>query len=177
MKKIVAIGPESTGKSTLCQQLADHYDTLWVPEYARAYMAEHGAAYTYDDLLAIAKGQVALEEEYIAKAHQQQHPLLFIDTDQYVMKVWADYVYTHCHPWILEQISQRKYDLYLLCNVDLPWEADVLREYPDLQVRQRIYDIYKNELLQQSVPWVEITGNYDERLQKAVSTVDNLLQK
>jgi NadR type nicotinamide-nucleotide adenylyltransferase len=172
MKKVVVIGPESTGKSTLCQQLASHYTTSWVPEYAREYLLQHGTNYSYEELLTIAKGQVALEESYIEKATDLN--LLFIDTDQYVMKVWCEFVFGKCHPWILDQITKRKYDLYLLCNIDLPWVEDTLREYPDLTLRQQLYNIYKSILTNQSVPWVEISGNYDERLQKAIHAVNDL---
>lgn len=180
MKKVVVIGPESTGKSTLCEQLARYYQTTWVPEYARSYLLQHGIKYTYDDLLTIARGQVALEESFIEEnAHSPlttHHSLLFIDTDQYVMKVWCEYVFGKCHAWILEQISNRKYDLYLLCNVDLPWIKDELREYPDLAARQQLYDIYKSLLIGQPVPWLDISGNNDERLQKAIKAVNNLLE-
>src|SRR5437870_5514425 len=104
--KIVVIGPESTGKSTLCKQLADHYQTLWCEEFARAYLLEHGAEYSYDDLLTIAKGQASAEAEatkeaYINWNNQQEkvtlQPLVFIDTDLYVMKVWCEFVYNKCH--------------------------------------------------------------------------------
>jgi NadR type nicotinamide-nucleotide adenylyltransferase len=173
MKKVVIIGPESTGKSTLSEQLAKHYSTSWVPEYAREYLIQHGTEYTYDDLLTIAKGQLALEESYIEKAPPVSK-VLFIDTDQYVMKVWCEFVFGKCHPWILDQITKRKYDLYLLCNIDLPWVQDTLREYPDLASRQELYTIYKNILTNQSVPWVEVSGNYDERLQKAIQAVNDL---
>jgi len=172
MKKVVVIGPESTGKSTLCEQLAKYYNTSWVPEYAREYLLEHGTSYSYDDLLTIAKGQVALEESYIEKVKDPK--LLFIDTDQYVMKVWGEFVFGKCHPWTLDQITKRKYDLYLLCNIDLPWVEDVLREYPDPAPRQELFTIYKNILQNQPVPWVEISGNYDERFQKAVQAVNEL---
>jgi NadR type nicotinamide-nucleotide adenylyltransferase len=172
MKKVVVIGPESTGKSTLCEQLAKYYNTSWVPEYAREYLLQHGTDYTYDNLLTIAKGQVALEESYIEKAANAN--VLFIDTDQYVMKVWCEFVFGKCHPWILDQITKRKYDLYLLCNIDLPWVKDILREYPDLASRQQLYNIYKSILSNQSVPWIEISGNYDERFQKAIHAVNDL---
>src|ERR1044072_1395642 len=171
MKKVVIIGPESTGKSTLSEQLAKHYNTTWVPEYAREYLIEHGTEYTYDDLLTIAKGQVALEESYINRAAPFAK-VLFVDTDQYVMKVWCEFVFGKCHQWVLDQITKRKYDLYLLCNIDLPWIHDPLREYPDLAPRLELYAIYKNLLTNQSVPWVEISGNYDERLQKAIQAVN-----
>ncbi|HVX52319.1 MAG TPA: AAA family ATPase [Chitinophagaceae bacterium] len=178
MKKIVAIGPESTGKSTLCSLLASHYNTSWCPEYARSYLLSHGIAYNYDDLLTIARGQVALEEAYIENAKQQSRALpvlLFVDTDMYVMKVWCEYVYHKCHQYILDQITTRQYDLYLLCNPDLPWEPDVLREYPDEPARIELYGIYKKLLLNQNTPFIEIKGNYTERLQTAVNAVDNLI--
>jgi NadR type nicotinamide-nucleotide adenylyltransferase len=173
MKKVVVIGPESTGKSTLCEQLAAHYKTSWVPEYAREYLLQHGTQYSYDDLLTIAKRQLALEESYTEK--NASAPILFIDTDQYVMKVWCDFVFGKCHPWILDQIRKRKYDLYLLCNVDLPWVKDELREYPDLESRQRLYDIYKSIMISQPVPWAEISGTDHERLHKAIKVVNDLL--
>src|SRR3954463_11258697 len=121
LKKIVAIGPESTGKSTLCKQLAEHYKTSWCPEYAREYLTAHGMNYTYDDLLTIAKGQIELEEKYSQLAIGSSHSLLFIDTNMYVMKVWCEFVFGKCHQFILDEITKRKYDLYLLCNIDLSW--------------------------------------------------------
>jgi len=173
MKKVVVIGPESTGKSTLCEQLAAYYKTSWVPEYAREYLLQHGTQYTYHDLLTIAKGQVALEESYTEK--NADAPLLFVDTDQYVMKVWCEFVFGKCHSWILDQIAKRKYDLYLLCNVDLPWVKDELREYPDLESRQQLFNIYKSIMISQPVPWVEISGNNDERLHQAIKAISDLL--
>ena len=128
VKKIVVIGPESTGKSTLCKELAEHFQTVWCEEYAREYLLEHGKEYNYDDLLIIAKGQVALEDAYINKASAGGKDLLFIDTDMYVMKVWCEYAFGQCHSFIINELAERKYDLYLLCNIDLPWASDELRE-------------------------------------------------
>ena len=190
MKKIVIIGPESTGKSTLCEQLAKHFNTLWCPEYAREYLLKHGMDYTYDDLLTVAKGQVDLEEKFIDAVQMTRQPeggsdshsgvhsakLLFIDTDMYVMKVWCEFVFGNCHQFILQQIVERKYDLYLFCNVDLPWVKDELREYPDLETRNRLYFIYKDIMINQSVKWVDISGGYEERLKRAVEAVDELLE-
>jgi nicotinamide riboside kinase len=93
----------------------------------------------------------------------------------YVMKVWCEFVFGKCHGWILEQLAVRKYDLYLLCHTDLPWVKDELREYPEPETRKRLFGIYKNLMLQQSTPWVEISGQPEERLQTAIKAVDNLL--
>lgn len=183
IKKIVILGPESTGKSTLSQQLALHYETAWCPEFAREYLLSNGINYDYDDLLTIARGQLALEDEYYNTLERQSLPLLengghlplFIDTDMYVMKVWCEFVFQKCHRFILDQIIERKYDLYLLCDTDLPWENDALREYPDIASRRKLYHIYEDIMINQSTPWVKINGNYEERFLKAVKAVDALI--
>jgi NadR type nicotinamide-nucleotide adenylyltransferase len=180
LKKIVILGPESTGKSTLCELLASHYKTLWCPEYAREYLLTNGAAYTYDDLLTIAKGQVSLEDECINRSVSQSrralsHSPVFIDTNMYVMKVWCEYVFDKCHRYILDQIVERKYDLYLLCNIDLPWAPDPLREYPELEKRKELFSIYKDIMINQDSPWAEISGNYQQRMESAVRATDHIL--
>ena len=196
IKKIVLIGPESTGKSTLCSLLAQHFNTIWCAEYAREYLLHHGTEYTFETLEIIGRGQLALEETKLsAISHQlsdvsqssttnnqpstnispfttHHSPLLFIDTDMYVMKVWCEYVFGRCHQFILDEIVLRKYDLYLLCNIDLPWVKDELREYPDEKIRLELFHIYKDILINQNVPWVELKGDNDKRLQTAVETVN-----
>jgi len=181
MKKIVIIGPESTGKSTLCEKLATHYQTVWVKEYAREYLLKNGTEYSFENLLDVAKGQLEGEEKVIRnlEAHNLQPSTsnlqpVFIDTDMYVMKVWCEFVFGKCHHWILNRIVERKYDLYLLCNTDTPWVKDELREYPDLITRQKLYQQYKDIMVNQNVPWVDISGSYDERLEKAIAAVDSL---
>lgn len=177
LKKIVVIGPESTGKSTLCELMAQHYDTLWCPEFAREYLLTYGMNYTYDDLLSIARGQLAMEDEFVQSALATRQSFLFIDTDMYVMKVWCEFVFGKCHKWILEKIIERKYDLYLLCNTDLPWIKDELREYPDPQTREALFKIYKDSMINQPAPWVEIKGNHEERLLSAIKSVDELFRQ
>ena len=175
VKKVVVIGPESTGKSTLCQQLALLYDTIWCPEYAREYLLRNGTNYTYEDLLTIAKGQLKLEGEYLELGQSSNKPLIFMDTDMYVMKVWCEYVFSRCHSFILEKVAEQTCNLYLLCNTDLPWVKDELREYPDLSARQELYHIYKDILVNQQVPWVDVSGTDDARLTIAIDAVDALL--
>ena len=174
MKKIVIIGPESTGKTTLCEQLADHYKTNWCPEFARAYLLEKGMGYNYEDLLSIARSQLELEERLLPEA---KNDLFFIDTDMYVMKVWCEVVFDQCHNWILKQIANRQYDYYLLCNTELPWIEDELREYPDLVTRQKLFNMYKDIVINSGSPWAEITGTHEQRLLAAINIVDTLIAK
>ena len=179
IKKIVIIGPESTGKSTLCEQLSAHYKTTWVKEYAREYLLANGTDYTFENLLNVAQGQIDKEESRVQSLMKNENSaeskLVFIDTDMYVMKVWCEFVFDKCHHWILNTIVERKYDLYLLCNVDLPWVRDELREYPDLANREKLYHHYKDIMVNQQVPWIDINGNYQERLQKAIDAVNGIM--
>lgn len=183
IQKIVVLGPESTGKSTLCAALAAHYQTIWTPEYARAFLSKNGTKYTYDDLLTIAKGQIQKEEEALASLNKntvdQPTPnisnKLILDTDMYVMKVWCEYVFNNCHHFILEQINQRSYDLYLLCDIDLPWAADEMREYPDAGPRIELFTIYRELLINQNTPWGIVSGTGKERTENAIQLIDQYL--
>ena len=177
LKKIVVVGPESTGKSTLCQQLADHYQTMWCPEYARDYLLQHGKEYRYDDLLRIARGQLTLEDRFTQEMTEApaKHPYLFIDTDMLVMKVWSEYVFDTCDPFILEQLATRQYDLYLLCDIDIPWEPDPLREYPDLATREHLFRMYKDSLVNQHTPWITVSGTRENRLRQATAAIQKYL--
>jgi NadR type nicotinamide-nucleotide adenylyltransferase len=173
IKKIVVIGPESTGKSTLCKNLSEHYNTLWVPEFAREYLEKNGTEYAFEDLLTIAKGQIDLEEKISNQVSSIGSPYLFIDTDMYVMKVWSEFVFNKCDNWILNRIAERKYGLYLLCDIDLDWIEDPLREYPDKNTREKLYHFYKDLMVNQATPWCNISGNYEERFKKAVAFIES----
>jgi NadR type nicotinamide-nucleotide adenylyltransferase len=184
MKKIVIIGPESTGKSTLCAELATHFNTLWCPEFAREYLLQNGTHYNVNDLTIIAKGQLAKEDDFTGAVNEHwkssiakvtNTPVLFIDTDMLVMKVWSEFVFNTCDPFIKEQIELRTYDLYLLCNTDLPWTKDELREYPDVEIRQALFLRYKNLLTAQKVPFVEIKGIQSKRLEAAIAGIHQFL--
>ncbi|QDA60828.1 AAA family ATPase [Hymenobacter jejuensis] len=170
MLRVALTGPESTGKTTLSRHLAEHYHTTWAPEYARKYLEERGPHYTLDDLEAIAHGQLATEEVAAAGASR----ILFCDTDLLVIKVWAEHAFGHCPEWIKDEIQQRHYDLVLLLNVDLPWEADPLREHPHL--RHHFFAVYQQELRQLHAHFAEVSGTPEQRLEQACRLVDELLK-
>jgi NadR type nicotinamide-nucleotide adenylyltransferase len=179
IKKIVIVGPESTGKSTLSENLANHFKTEWVPEYAREYLDKNGTDYTFENLYDIAQGQLAGEDEGLKKLQEKNHnnntiPLI-IDTDMYVIKVWSEFVFNKCDNRVLSEIAKRKYDGYILCNTDVPWVQDSMREYPDLITREKLFHYYKEELSELKLPWVIISGNYEVRTQQAINFVTSLL--
>jgi NadR type nicotinamide-nucleotide adenylyltransferase len=181
IKKIVIVGPESTGKSTLSENLANHFKTEWVREYAREYLDKNGNDYTFENLYEIAEGQLASEDaglmhlqEKNFKKTQNTIPLI-IDTDMYVIKVWSEFVFNKCDNRVLSEIATRKYDGYILCNTDVPWVQDTMREYPDLITREKLFYFYKEELSEQTVPWIIISGNYEVRTQQAIDFVISLL--
>ena len=174
VKRVVVIGPESTGKTTLCQKLAAHFNTQWAPEYAREYLDTNGTDYTIDSLYQIALGQIANEEKAVQSLSPHQQ-LVLIDTDMVVMQVWSEYVFNQCDNRILTAIANRKYDLYLLCNTDAPWVKDNLREYPDLKTREKLFYYYKEIMVNQHKLLHIISGNYEERLQYAIECVNNIL--
>jgi NadR type nicotinamide-nucleotide adenylyltransferase len=172
--KVVIIGPESTGKSTLTQALADHYRSSWADEYARSYIELLDRPYAQHDLLTIAKGQIALEETAIKNA---KNGLTFLDTNLYVIKVWSEHKYASCDKWIEQQIHERSYDLYLLTDTDLPWTYDPQREYPDLSMRRYFFNLYEQLVQQSGTPWAIIKGNEQERLRAAIAAIAAHLNK
>lgn len=169
LKKVVVIGPECTGKSSLSALLADHYNTVWVPEYARIYIDQLDRPYQEQDLVEIAKGQLALEDQKAIEANA----LLICDTDAIVIKIWFEYKYGYCPEEIRSIIKTRKYDLYLLTYIDIPWEDDPQRENPNL--RQFFYDLFKRELKQLNVNYIEVKGDLKQRQTIAVTAINKLL--
>jgi NadR type nicotinamide-nucleotide adenylyltransferase len=168
MLRIAVTGPESTGKSWLAEQLAIHYKTRWVPEFAREFL-EKSPLYTYDDILQIAKGQLSSEQSLVKKSDK----LIFADTELIVTRIWCEVKYQKVHPWILENIKAQQYDLYLLCNIDLKWEYDPLREHPDR--REELLQRYISVLEETGADYRIVSGKGEERLQHALSFIEELL--
>jgi NadR type nicotinamide-nucleotide adenylyltransferase len=167
--KVCVTGPESTGKSELSQFLAAHYKTNWVPEYARNYLDKLNHAYQQSDLTKIAHGQIRMEDEWIYSSNR----LIICDTNLLTIKIWSEFKYGTCDADILRQMQSRSYDLYLLCYIDLPWETDPQREHPDK--REQLWNIYRQEVEKTGTAFVEISGEREQRRQKAIQAIDSLL--
>lgn len=168
-RKIVLTGPESTGKTWLAKRLAMHYQTDWISEYAREYVKNLKRKYNYSDLVVIAQYQVNVVKDYNGKVNR----FLFLDTDLIILKVWFDVVYNDCPAWLTESIRNRNIDLYLLCDTDIMWEYDPVRENAD-QNREVLNKMYKQEIQDSGVPFVMIRGKDNTRLANAVNAIDNL---
>ncbi|MFC2102038.1 AAA family ATPase [Bacteroidota bacterium] len=174
IRRVAITGPESTGKSILASQLAEHFETAWVPEFAREYIDQLGRPYEESDILAIAKGQLKLEKErereLLAKTGKPKEQYLFCDTEGLVTKIWSDVKFGRCNPWILHQIGTNPFDLYLLCYIDIPWEYDPQREHPEM--REQLFTLYHNELLERNLNFRVVSGLGEERLNNAIKFVE-----
>lgn len=165
--RIAITGPESTGKSTLAKQLAQHYHTLWVPEFAREYISSLNRPYQQEDILTIAKNQLKKENEIASKANH----FLFCDTELIVTKIWSEHSFKVCDEWILANINSHIYNLYLLCNIDLPWQFDPQREHPHL--REYFFQLYLNELKSRNFNYTIISGTNQSRFLNAIKAIEN----
>jgi len=165
--KIAITGPESTGKSALTQQLAAHFNDPFVKEYAREYIDKLDRPYSEEDILIISQNQIALEESAASGADH----FLFCDTELLVSRIWSLHKYGRCHPWIEQQIVSNKYDLVLLCDIDLPWEYDPQRENPDN--REFFFEWFKSEMQNFKMNYRIISGIGTHRLENAIKCIDN----
>lgn len=171
VKRIALIGPESTGKSWLCEKLAEHYKTVWVPEYARANMENLSRAYTYDDVVHCAQQQMKAEDAIIKEANR----FLFCDTELINFIVWFRDKFKKIPEWLEEECIKRKYDLYLLTAPDLPWIVEPVRENPER--RKYFFDLYLNELEKRNFSYKIITGIGAERLMMTVGVIHNFFKE
>lgn len=170
--RITTYGPESTGKTTLARDLADYFNTVWIVEFARDFLQEildkEGRICEEKDLLPIAVGQTAIENEALNRANKY----LFCDTNALVTKVYSDIYYNHCGSEIEEAARLHHYDLFFLTDKDVPWEDDGLRD--SQEYRDSSFEIFKQNLIDYNKPFIQISGNKKERLEKAVKIVTDL---
>jgi NadR type nicotinamide-nucleotide adenylyltransferase len=167
IKKIAVVGPESTGKSTMAQHLAQILGTVYVPEYARYYCKNLNRQYTLQDEVNMFYGQVALEDSLIPLA---KNNVLVCDTTILTVKIWCDHLFADTPKEVTDEIKSREYDFYLLMDIDLPWEDDPLRDFPEQ--REHFMRIWKKELEALNAPYKIISGTGDERLKNGLDAVD-----
>lgn len=171
IRKIAIVGPESTGKSTITKLLAKHYQTLWVAEFARYYCAALTAPCTMDDEINMFHGQLALEDSVLSMAEKD---FIFCDTTFLTVKIWSDEMLGETPQVVLDALPLRTYDLYLLLDIDLPWEEDPLRDFPEK--REYFMNVWHQELAALNANYIVIGGT-DNRLQNAITAVDHFLSE
>ena len=173
--KVVLFGPESSGKTTLSKHLARHYNTVWVPEYARDYLQNkwnnERKTCEISDMLPIAEGQMKSENKLAKKADR----ILICDTDLLETKVYSEEFYEgFVHPDLEKAAIQNTYDLYLLTYIDAPWKKDDLRDRPEL--RPEMFNAFENALIKNQRPYVLLKGTKKERFETAVGEIDKILK-
>jgi len=167
--KIAIVGPESTGKSTMSKYLADYYHTIWVPEYAREYCERLTADPTIEDEVNMFYGQLKLEEELLPQANK----ILICDTTFITVKIWSDQLFGYTPDEVLQKLPDHFYDLYLLLDIDMPWEHDPLRNFPDM--REHFMEVWHTELKAINANYVVISGLNQQRYDCAVAAIDSFL--
>lgn len=170
--KIAVVGPESTGKSTMANFLAKELNTFCVPEYARYYCENLNKQYTVEDEVNMFHGQRALED---AISSRVSNNLLVCDTTILTVKIWCDHLFQFTPDIVVNEIKTRKYDLYLLMDIDLPWEDDPLRDFPDQ--REHFLEIWKKELNSLNANYVLVSGIGEQRLTNGLQACKDFLKK
>lgn len=169
LKRVCIFGPESCGKTTLTHNLANAFDTVFVPEYARAYLEEKEGKLLESDMPVIARGQVASEDALA----RHGKGILFCDTDPLTTQIWSEFLYQQVDADIVQLANERHYDLYILCDVDVPWVEDQVRYLPN--DRENFLELCENKLIQTNRPYVKVSGDWQQRLQQAIDAVKALL--
>ena len=173
MKRVVLTGSESTGKTTLAERLARHYRVSWVPEFVRDYAEAKGAPLDASDVDAIARGQIAREDDYQSRAARNDERVLIGDTDLLSTAVYAAHYYGRAPDWIVEAAHNRRPGLYLLLDIDLPWIPDPQRDRGHL--RSEMQALFRAAVEASGAPFVLVSGDSATRFTSACAAIDALM--
>ena len=176
IKRVAIVGAESTGKTTLAQELAEHFNTVWVPEYGREYtevrvgpVALFDYKWSNEEFVIIARKQIDLEDQLAKRANR----VLICDTDVLATCIWQERYMGACSEEVARISNERHYDLYLLTDCDIPFTQDGLRDGEHL--RQWMTNRFRDELDRRELPWILINGSREQRLRMAIGAVEKLL--
>jgi HTH-type transcriptional repressor of NAD biosynthesis genes len=171
VRRVCVFGPESTGKSTLALRLAKHFNTLAVPEYAKTYIESTGKEIDSEDMLNIARAQLASEDAAAREANR----VLFCDSDLVTSILWSGRLTGEVPQWLRTEANRRQYDLYLLTDIDVPFVDDVHRYIP--KERQAFFDRCIYELESRDRPFAHVKGGWEERFETAAAAVKEMLSR
>lgn len=167
--KIAITGPESTGKTTLARSLAEEFNTLWIPEFAREYLEQKSVKYDFKDIEII-----AVEQEKTWKKAKNRD-LVFFDTEYTVLKVWSEVKFGKVAPYIIDSLENQDFDHYFICDPEgVEWEEDPLREDPER--REEFFELYLRIMNSNNRDFTILSGGKKERLKKATEIVKSLIK-
>ncbi len=168
-RRVTVTGSESTGKTWLAERLAARFGTIWSREFSREYALNKGAPLDASDVEPIARGQIRGEDEMLHRARG----LAILDTDLVSTVVYAGHYYGQCPPWIDAAAQSRLAELYLLCDIDVPWVGDPARDRP--HARREIHTAFTEQLERYGAQYVAIRGMWEEREAAAVAAIESRL--
>ncbi len=166
VRRVTVTGSESTGKTWLAERLAMHFGTVWSREFSREYALQKAAPLDASDVEPIARGQMRAEDDVLRRARG----LAILDTDLISTVVYAEHYYGQCPPWVEEAARQRLADLYLLCDIDVPWVPDPARDRP--HARRELQAAFTSHLERYGAPHVIVRGIWEEREAAAVAAIE-----
>jgi len=170
VRRVVVTGSECTGKTTLAEALAERYRTVWIPEYSRQFVREKGRPPEYADVEAIARGQIGIEDDLASHGHD----LVIQDTDLLSTVIYSRHYYGTCPDWVEDAVVERAGDLYLLCDIDVPWMPDGDQRDRGGR-REEMHQLFRQALLDRDLEFVDIRGSLDHRMNLAARAIDLLL--
>lgn len=171
VRRVCLLGPESSGKSTLARDLAHHFNTSYAWEYARPLLNPKGGRCDRDDISLIARGQIATEEALARHANR----VLFVDTNVLLTTIWSQTLFGTCPEWVRRVARERRYDLHLLLDVDVPWVDDGQRYFPMPADRVAFFERCRETLEREQLPYIVIRGSWEQRREQAIHEVRRLL--
>jgi len=178
VKRVVVIGAESTGKTTLARMLAERFETEWVPEFAREHWerkigkwspADPAPSWSPDEFLEIATEQQRSEEAAARRANR----VLFADTNAFATGTWHERYQKARDPRVDAIGARDKVDLYLLTSPDVPFVQDGVRDGE--HIREWMDARFAEQLASGRTPVVRLSGPYEQRFERAVAAVERLL--
>lgn len=168
--KIAITGPESTGKTTLARDLAEEFNTIWIPEFAREYLERKNRKYDFKDIEIIAREQ----EKTWKNAYNEE--LIFFDTEFTVLKIWSEIKFGKVASYIIDSLENQEFDHYFICDpAGIEWVEDPLREDPER--REELFDLYLRVMYSNNRDFTILSGDWNERLENAVRVVNKLKEK
>ena len=175
LRRVCVTGPESTGKTTLAQRLAEYAHTEWVPEASRLYAERKGSALLVSDVEPIAREHIALADAAAEKARARKAPVLVLDTDLLSTMIYSRYYYDTVAPWLGRTEQARRADLYLLCDIDVPWIPDGVRDRP--ANRDEMFALFRDALANTGASFATVRGDWDERWTLARAAFDAVVAR